>query len=245
MTVIDIGGNLFRSPVPAGGAVLNGAGECTGFITVGEWGLIETPIFLTSTMQVGRVYDAACELLMAEDSAIGLDDVIIPVVAECDDSFLSESRRMQVSADDVRAALQAARAGAGGPAPAEGAVGCGTGMSCLGFKGGIGSSSRLVPTGHDVGVLVMTNFGEQDRLTIDGVPVGRLLPPDRRRGRLGAARRVVHRRRAHRRAPGLGGMCPTGPARRPGAGQDRLHRRTTAVARSSWLRRLACAPCAE
>jgi D-aminopeptidase len=175
--VIDIGGNLFRSPVPAGGAVLNGAGECTGFITAGEWGLVETPIFLTSTMQVGRVYDAACELLMAEDPAIGRDEVIMPMVAECDDSFLSESRRMQVSRDDVRAALEAARAGVGGPAPAEGAVGSGTGMSCLGFKGGTGSSSRLTPSGHVVGVLVMTNFGEQDRLTIDGVPVGRMLPP--------------------------------------------------------------------
>jgi D-aminopeptidase len=174
--VIDIGGNLFRSPVPAGGAVLNGAGECTGFITAGEWGLVETPIFLTSTMQLGRVYDAACELLMEEDPAIG-DEVIIPVVAECDDSFLSESRRMQVSKDDVRAALEAARASAGGPAPAEGAVGSGTGMSCLGFKGGIGSSSRLTPSGHVVGVLVMTNFGEQGRLTVDGVPVGRMLPP--------------------------------------------------------------------
>ena len=177
VTVIDIGGNLFRRPVPAGGAVLNGAGECTGFITAGEWGLVETPIFLTSTMQVGRVYDAACELLMAEDPGIGLDEVIIPVVAECDDSFLSESRRMQVSRDDVRAALEEARSGVGGPAPAEGAVGSGTGMSCLGFKGGIGSSSRLTPSGHVVGVLVMTNFGEQDRLTVDGVPVGRMLPP--------------------------------------------------------------------
>ena len=114
---------------------------------------------------------------MAEDPAIGVDDVIIPVVAECDDSFLSESRRMQVSTDDVRAALEAARAGVGGLAPAEGAVGSGTGMSCLGFKGGIGSSSRLTPSGHVVGVLVMTNFGEQDRLTVDGVPVGRMLPP--------------------------------------------------------------------
>ena len=114
VTVIDPGGNLFRRPVPAGGAVLNGAGECTGFIAAGEWGLVETPIFLTSTMQVGRVYDAACELLMAEDPGIGADDVIIPVVAECDDSFLSDSRRMQVSAGDVAAALAAARASAGG-----------------------------------------------------------------------------------------------------------------------------------
>ncbi len=168
---------MFRSPVPAGGAVLNGAGECTGLLTVAEWGMVETPIFLTSTMQVGRVYDAACELLMEEETGIGAEDVIIPVVAECDDSFLSDARRMQVSAADVRAALGAARAGAGGPAPAEGAVGSGTGMSCLGFKGGIGSASRVVPSGHVTGVLVMSNFGSQERLTIDGVPVGRLLPP--------------------------------------------------------------------
>lgn len=179
VTVIDPGGNLFRSPVPAGGAVLNGAGECTGFLAAAEWGMVETPIFLTSTMQLGRVYDAACELLMAEDAGIGADDVIIPVVAECDDSFLSDARRMQVSAADVRAALDAARAGIGGPAPVEGAVGAGTGMSCLGFKGGIGSASRVVPSGHVVGVAVMSNFGSQERLTVDGVPVGRMLPPPR------------------------------------------------------------------
>jgi len=167
---------MFRSPVPAGGAVLNAAGECTGFLAAAEWGLVETPIFLTSTMQVGRVYDAACELLMAEDPGIGAEEVIIPVVAECDDSFLSDARRMQVSAADVKAALDAARGGAGGPAPAEGAVGAGTGMSCLGFKGGIGSSSRLTPSGHAVGVLVLTNFGGQERLTVDGLPVGRMLP---------------------------------------------------------------------
>ncbi len=176
VTVLDPGGNLFRSPVPAGGAVLNGAGECTGFLAASEWGLAETPVFLTSTMQVGRVYDAACELLMAEDPGIGAGDVIIPIVAECDDSYLSDARRMQVSAAGVKAALDAARASAGGPAPAEGAVGSGTGMSCLGFKGGIGTASRVVPTGYTVGVLVMSNFGNRERLTVDGVPVGRLLP---------------------------------------------------------------------
>jgi D-aminopeptidase len=178
VTVIDFGDNLFRRPVPAGGAVLNGAGECTGFLSAVEWGLVETPVFLTSTMQVGRVYDAACELLMSEDPGIGTDDVIIPVVAECDDSFLSDARRMQVTKDDVRSALEAARASAGGLAPAEGAVGSGTGMSCLGFKGGIGPASRLTPSGHVVGVLVMSNFGEQEYLTVDGVPVGRMLPSD-------------------------------------------------------------------
>jgi D-aminopeptidase len=181
VTVLDPGGNLFRSPIPAGGAVLNGAGECTGFLSAAEWGLAETPVFLTSTMQVGRVYDAACQLLMAEDTGIGTEDVIIPIVAECDDSFLSESRRMQVSPADVATALAAARASAGGPAPAEGAVGSGTGMSCLGYKGGIGTASRLVPGGHraagyTVGVLLMSNFGERERLTVDGVPAGRLLP---------------------------------------------------------------------
>ncbi|HEY1618378.1 MAG TPA: P1 family peptidase [Streptosporangiaceae bacterium] len=180
VTVIDPGGSLYASPVPAGGAVLNGAGECTGFLAAAEWGLAETPVFLTSTMQLGRVYDAACELLIAEESAIGADDVIIPIVAECDDSFLNDARRMQVSAGDVAAALAAARASAvqvsaGGPAPAQGAVGAGTGMSCLGYKGGIGSASRLVP-GATVGVLVMTNFGQRDRMTIDGVAAGRLLP---------------------------------------------------------------------
>jgi D-aminopeptidase len=168
VTVIDPGGNTFASPVPAGGAVLNGAGECTGFLTAAEWGLAETPVFLTSTMQVGRVYDAACELLLAENPGIA-DDVIIPIVAECDDSYLSDVRRMQVGADDVAAALADARAASAAAVrrpPAEGAV------------GGIGTSSRLVPSGHTVGVLLMSNFGGRERLTIDGVPVGRLLPSD-------------------------------------------------------------------
>jgi D-aminopeptidase len=192
VTVIDPGGNMFRAPVPAGGAVLNGAGECTGFLSMAEWGLAETPVFLTSTMQVGRVYDAACELLAQEDPGIGTDDVIIPLVAECDDSFLSDARRMQVSGTDVRTAREAARAASAAAvrqAPAEGAVGAGTGMSCLGFKGGIGTASRVVPSGHTIGALVLTNFGERQRLTVDGVPVGRLLPPAEGPARRGQARR--------------------------------------------------------
>lgn len=176
VTVLDPGGDLFTSPVPMGGAILNGAGECTGFIAGQEWGLAESPIFLTSTMQLGRVYDAACELLMEEQPAIGSDDVIIPIVAECDDSFLNDTRRMQVTKDDVRAALAEARASVGGTRFAEGAVGAGTGMSCLGYKGGIGTASRVLPDGHTVGVLTMTNFGERGRLTVAGVPAGRLLP---------------------------------------------------------------------
>jgi D-aminopeptidase len=178
VTVIDPGGNMFAAPVPAGGAILNGAGECSGFLSMSEWGLAETPMFLTSTMQMGRVYDAACELLAEEEPGIGVDDVIIPLVAECDDSFLSDTRRMQVSAADVRTARETARAAgqaAVRKAPAEGAFGAGTGMSCLGIKGGIGTAPRRVPSGHTVGVLTLTNFGDQERLTVDGVPVGRLL----------------------------------------------------------------------
>jgi D-aminopeptidase len=176
VTVIDPGGDLFRSPVPAGAAVLNGAGECTGLLAVQEWGLAETPVFLTSTMQVGRVYDAACELLMAEQPAIGREDVIIPICAECDDSFLNDTRSMQVDREDVRDALAAARASAAGPAAAEGAVGAGTGMSCLGYKGGIGTASRVLPDGATVGVVTLTNFGDRRRLTVAGVPAGELLP---------------------------------------------------------------------
>jgi D-aminopeptidase len=176
VTVIDPGGDPFRSPVPAGGAVLNGAGECTGLLGVQEWGLAETPVFLTSTMQVGRVYDAACELLIAEQPAIGMGDVIIPICAECDDSFLNDTRRMQVGHDDVRDALAAARASAGSSAVVEGAVGAGTGMSCLGYKGGIGTASRVLADGATVGVVTLTNFGERRRLTVAGVPAGELLP---------------------------------------------------------------------
>ena len=176
VTVLDPGGDLFASPVPAGAAVLNGAGECTGLLTAQEWGLAETPVFLTSTMQVGRVYDAACELLIEEQPAIGTEDVIIPVVAECDDSFLNDTRRMQVERGDVRDALAAARASVGAAACAEGAVGAGTGMSCLGYKGGVGSASRVLPSGATVGVVTLTNFGDRSRLTVAGVPAGRLLP---------------------------------------------------------------------
>ncbi|MDP4715456.1 MAG: P1 family peptidase, partial [Candidatus Nanopelagicales bacterium] len=170
VTVVDPGGDCLADPVPSGVAVLNGAGELTGRSQIEEWGYAETPIFLTSTMQVGRVYDAACQLLMGGASTFG--EVIIPVVGECDDSWLSDPRTMHVTFDDVRTALDAARAGGDF---AQGAVGAGTGMSCLGWKGGIGSASRVLPDGHVVGVLLLTNFGSADRLTIDGAHVGRRL----------------------------------------------------------------------
>ena len=175
VTTLVVAEDAYERPLALGGAVLNGAGECTGFLTAAEWGVLETPIYLTSTMQLGRVYDAACLIEIQRDTQVA-DDVVIPVVGECNDSFLNDCRRMQVEYDDVVAAHAAAMASRGGNAPPEGAVGAGTGMSCLGFKGGIGTSSRVTPEGHTVAVLLLTNFGERKRLTVDGVPVGRLLP---------------------------------------------------------------------
>jgi len=176
VTCLVLADDAFTRLVPAGGAVLNGAGECTGFITASEWGSAETPVYLASTLQLGRVYDSACRIELEVNPSVAVD-FTIPVVAECDDSFLNDARRMQVEHEDVVAAYDAALAsrGAGTP-PDEGAVGSGTGMSCLGFKGGIGTASRLVGE-HTVSVLLMTNFGTREELVVNGVPVGRTLGP--------------------------------------------------------------------
>ncbi len=178
VTTLVVAEDAYARPLATGGAVLNGAGECTGFIGAGEWGMLETPIYLTSTMQLGRVYDSACRIELERDARVA-DAVVIPVVGECDDSFLNDCRRMQVEHEDVVAAHAAALTSRGSDTPPpEGAVGAGTGMSCLGFKGGIGTSSRITPEGHTVAVLLLTNFGERKRLTVDGHHLGRHLPED-------------------------------------------------------------------
>ena len=161
---------LRAQPLAAGVAVLNGAGEMIGSLQVAEWGVIETPIYLTATMAVGRVFDGAVAAAVAADPGVGVDAVVIPVVAECDDSWLSEARVVQVEAADAGRALADAARGE----VIEGAVGAGTGMMCMGYKGGIGSASRRAGDAT-VGVLVLANFGAQRDLRIDGVPVGRLL----------------------------------------------------------------------
>jgi D-aminopeptidase len=191
-------GELFRSRVPAGAAVLNGAGEAIGITTIREWGTIETPIFLTSSMAIGRVYDGAVAALVELDETAGDDDALMPVVAECDDGWLSTSRRVQVDEGDVRGALAAAT-GAEAGATAGGALGAGTGMVCYELKGGIGTASRTVhpidrraerqasgrrDTGaedgpaYTLGVLLLANFGHLERLTVDGVRVGEALLAD-------------------------------------------------------------------
>jgi D-aminopeptidase len=156
-------------PLPAGTAVLNGAGELTGSLEIREWGLLETPVYLTSTHAVGRVYDGAVSVAMAADSRVGVDDVVIPVVGECDDSWLSDARIPHVQPADVARAVSKAKADF-----EQGSVGAGAGMSCFGWKGGIGSSSRLAGD-HTVGVLLLTNFGSSEQLRLDGVPIGQLL----------------------------------------------------------------------
>ncbi len=159
---------LFDRPLPAGAAALNGAGELTGFLQVSEWGLVETPVLLTSTMAVGRVFDGAVEAALASDARVGVDDVVIPVVGECDDSWLNDARVVQVETSDARQAICEARPGA----VEQGCVGAGTGMVAFGWKGGIGSASRVVPdAGATIGVLVLANFGTGRDLLVGGIPV--------------------------------------------------------------------------
>ena len=180
--------SLLKEPVPAGTAVLNGAGELTGSLEIAEWGVIETPVYLTSTHAVGRVMDGAVAVAVEADPAVGVDNVVIPVVGECDDSWLNDARVVQVEAADSGRAVAAAS-----QEVAEGAVGAGTGMVCFDRKSGIGTSSRLVPElGCTLGVLVLTNFGVAGELRIDGVPVGRMLPPvEERSGKAGSCIVVV------------------------------------------------------
>ena len=181
---------IFGAPVPAGTAVLNGSGELTSSLVVREWGTIETPVYLTSTHAVGRVYDGAIDIAVASDSRVGTEDFVIPVVGECDDSWLSEGRVVQVEAADVGRAVAAA---SGGAVP-EGAVGGGTGMMTKGYKAGIGTASRIAPSvGGAVGVLVLSNFYPPPGLVMDGVPVGNLLgePPGTRHTKAGSCIAVV------------------------------------------------------
>lgn len=165
---------LSAEPVVAGTAVLNGAGEMTSSVAIGEWGTFETPVYLTATMSVGRIYDGAVAAAVAVDPSVGVDNVLVPVVAECDDSWLNDARVVQVEASDAARALAAADAEF-----AQGAIGAGTGMICFDYKGGIGTASRIAgESGALVGVLVLANFGSKPDLRMDGVPVGRLLGTD-------------------------------------------------------------------
>src|SRR5689334_21537007 len=169
--ILPHGGNLFREKVPGAVFVGNGFGKLAGSTQVNELGEIETPILLTSTLSVPRVADFLIDYMLALP---GNGDVlsINPLVAETNDGLLNDGRGRHISRDDVFSAIKNAKGGA----VAEGSVGAGTGTIAFGFKGGIGTSSRKLPTrlgGFTVGVLVQSNFGGV--LTINGAPVGREL----------------------------------------------------------------------
>jgi D-aminopeptidase len=164
-------GNIFREKVPAAIFVGNGFGKLVGISQVNELGEIETPILLTNTLSVNRVADALVDYIL---SLPGNEDVqsVNPFVGETNDGFLNDIRGKHVGATEVVAALRAASCNP----PDEGAVGAGTGTVALGFKGGIGSSSRRLPPelgGCTIGVLLQSNFG--GTLTIKGGPVGKEL----------------------------------------------------------------------
>ena len=164
-------GNMFRQKVPAAIEVGNGFGKLTGTTQVNELGTLETPIVLTNTLSVFAAADALVDWVLSRDGNETVRSVN-PVVGETNDGYLNDIRRRIVSRADVFAALNSAH---GGPV-LEGSVGAGTGTRCLGFKGGIGTSSRRLPAalgGHTIGVLVQSNFG--GILTIDGAPVGKEL----------------------------------------------------------------------
>src|SRR5499426_2862602 len=169
--ILPHSGNLFQEKVPAAIFVGNGFGKLIGSTQVNELGEIETPILLTNTLNVPRVADALIEWML---QLPGNEEVrsLNPIVAETNDGYLNDIRGRHIGRDEVFSALIGAK---DGPVE-EGSIGAGTGTVAFGFKGGIGTSSRVIPPdlgGYSVGVLVQTNFGGV--LTINGAPVGREL----------------------------------------------------------------------
>ncbi|RIJ42058.1 DmpA family aminopeptidase [Pontibacter oryzae] len=169
--ILPHSGNIFQQKVPAAVYVGNGFGKLAGTTQVQELGNIETPVILTNTLSIGTAMNAVVGYTLQQPGNETVQSVNA-VVGETNDGYLNDIRGRHVTeADVVKAIAQAA----GGPV-AEGAVGAGTGTVCFGFKGGIGTSSRLLPEqvgGYTVGVLVQTNFGGV--LQVNGVPVGKEL----------------------------------------------------------------------
>lgn len=174
-TILPHGGNLFQEKVPAAVYVGNGFGKAAGFLQIQELGNLETPIVLTNTLAVGTAIEAVVAWTLEQPGNEAVRSVNA-VVGETNDGDLNDIRGRQVTAADVRAAISAAVSATGGGAVEEGSVGAGTGTLALGWKGGIGTSSRVLPGtlgGYTVGALVQSNFGGV--LQIDGVRVGEAL----------------------------------------------------------------------
>jgi D-aminopeptidase len=166
---------VWADPVFAGWHRLNGAGELTGLHWVRESGLLSAPIAITNTHSLGTVCDALIKAEVRQQPA-GSRFSAQPVVGETYDGTLNDMNGFLIREEHV---FQAVESASPGPV-AEGNVGGGTGMICHGFKGGIGTSSRVVGVGrisYVVGVLVQANHGRRERLRVNGAPVGRMIPP--------------------------------------------------------------------
>jgi D-aminopeptidase len=159
-----------RRPVYAGTAVLNGNGEFTGFAWIEEAGTLEGPVLLTNTDTVGLVRDAVVRWM--RDHGFAPERWALPVVGETWDGYLNDVAGRHLREEHVFAALEGARSG---PVE-EGNVGSGTSAICYGYKGGIGTSSRIVGAdpAYRLGVLVQANHGRPGQLRIPGVPFGRI-----------------------------------------------------------------------
>jgi D-aminopeptidase len=157
-------GSIQDQPLYAGFHWLNGNGELTGTAWIHDGGMLTTPIGLTNTHSVGVVRDALIDL---DRRGAGRTAWGLPVVGETWDGILNDIDGQHVTAAHVREAYDSAAGGA----VAEGNAGGGTGMICHGFKGGVGTASRVVDGGWTVGVLLQANHGRRERLTVDGVPV--------------------------------------------------------------------------
>lgn len=166
--------NIFKEKVVAASHVINGFGKTIGTIQIEELGTIETPIMLTNTLSVGAVSDALVEYMLNNNEDIGkTTGTVNPVVCECNDGFLNYIRGGHVKKEHVFESLKRADV-----IFEEGAVGAGTGMSCYGLKGGIGSASRIVELDgkeYTIGVLVLSNFGVKENLLIDGIKAGEII----------------------------------------------------------------------
>ena len=165
--VLPHGGNIFRDKVMAGVSVINGFGKSIGLLQVEELGAIETPIILTNTLSIGTAWNAMTKYMLGQNEDIGVSTGTVNcVITECNDGRLNDIRGLHVTEENVLEAVKRADVEF-----EEGAVGGGTGMVCLGVKGGIGSSSRIVNVeGKDytIGALVMSNFGCAGNLVIGG-----------------------------------------------------------------------------
>lgn len=160
--ILPHGGNLFREKVTGASYVLNGFAKTTGLVQINELGLIESPIMLTNTFGVPAVTEGTLQYMLDQNPEIGTTTgTVNVVVGECNDSFLNSIRQMPVKPEHAREAIEKAT----DEQAAEGAVGAGKGMICFGYKGGIGTSSRIVKDGdiqYTLGCLVLTNFGKKE-----------------------------------------------------------------------------------